>query len=268
MSKAHTLTTSRAGPTALTHTRPPLVAVTLPVSAVDAATREEMWRLFSQYYTEVGRGAFLHDLAGKDHVILLRDHARALKGFSTAQGYVREVQGRRIGVVFSGDTIVDREYWGQTVLQRAFLRYIVRFKLRHPFTPVYWFLISKGYKTYLLMARNFPVYWPRHDMETPAWERAVLDSLAREKFGASWRPDLGILRFERCLGRLRGSVAPIDDELRARYAEVRFFEQKNPGHAEGDELCCIGLINPFQWLYYLGRLGYRRVRRVLRPLTR
>ena len=40
-------------------------------------------------------------------------------------------------------------------------------RLKNPFTPVWWFLISKGYKTYLLLANNFINYYPRYELPTP-----------------------------------------------------------------------------------------------------
>jgi hypothetical protein len=259
--------TATAAPTQLVHTPRALSARIIAVEALYPETREAMWRLFCRYYTEVGREIFFSDLAQKSHVILIRERVdHEVKGFSTIQTYDAEVDGRRVAVLFSGDTIVDREYWGQTALQRAFLRFIIQYKLSHPLTPVYWFLISKGYKTYLLLSRNFPTYWPRHDRETPPWEQALIHKLAGEKFGDTYVPADGVLRFETCPCRLKQGVAPIDDQLRARYPEVRFFEQKNPGHSDGDELCCIGLINPTLWISYLAKLGWRKARKARKAL--
>jgi hypothetical protein len=174
---------------------------------------------------------------------LLRDTGDdSLQGFSTVQALERELGGRRFRVVYSGDTVCDKAYWGQRALQSRFTQTLITEKLKAPHLPLYWFLITKGYKTYLLMAHNFPDFWPRHDAAMPAREGQVLDLLAREKFGAAWRPGQGILRFDECLGRVKPEVAPPD----ARALEnphVRYFLEKNPGHAEGDELCCLGVVN-------------------------
>lgn len=212
-----------------------------------------MWELFSQYYDAVCREKFERDLAGKDHVILVRStRDRSVQGFSTIATFESTVQGRRVVGVFSGDTIMGKTHWRQTVLQRGFLRYVIGVKLRHPLTPVYWFLISKGYKTYLLLARNFDEYWPRYDRATPAWQAAVLDDFARRRFGEAWRPELGLLKFPECEGRLKCDVAQVDDRAR-ELPEVRFFEERNPGHADGDELCCLGRISPRLAGWYLAK---------------
>lgn len=238
-----------------------LVARTVPVPALDEATREAMWGLFSRHYEGVTRAGFEADLAEKRQAILARDAGDgSVQGFSTLTWDLHEHEGRRFVALFSGDTIVAPGYWGQRALQNEFGRSFTRLKLRRPFTPLYWFLISKGYKTYLLLSRNFPEHWPRHDAPTPAWERGALDLLARARFGDAWRPDEGILRFGPDAPRLREGVAPLDEETLAA-ADVRFFHERNPGHARGDELACLGRIRTTLWLRYLAKGLRRRARR-------
>lgn len=228
---------------------------------LDPATLDRMWDLFSTYYADVNRDGFERDLRGKDHVILLRcDRDKSLQGFSTITTFRRVVQGRVVVGIFSGDTIVDKAYWRQTALQRAFLSYVMRVKLKNPHRPVYWFLISKGFRTYLLLAKNFPEYWPRYDKPTPPWQAAIIDDFARLRFAEAWKPDLGILHFDHPAGRLRQSIAPVDDAARA-LPEVRFFEQRNPHHAAGDELCCLGKIDGHLWASYMTKLARRFLRR-------
>ncbi len=243
-----------------------LRARTVPVRALTPHVQDALWALFARYYADVDRPTFQRDLAAKDHVILLEDPAAGLAGFSTLQVYDRAVHGRRVVCVFSGDTVIDRAYWGQTALQRAFLAYTMRVKAAHPLTPVYWFLITKGYKTYLLLTRNFPEHWPRHDRPTPAWQAAVMDALARERFGDAWRPDLGLLRFSSPAGRLRDDVAPIDPALLAA-PDVAYFAQRNPGHAHGDELVCLGHIGLDLASSYLAKLARRRLTRPRKALA-
>lgn len=236
-----------------------LRARTVPIGAVDDTSREQMWSLFSRYYCESTRAVFDRDLQAKQHVIVLRAPSGEIAGFSTLETWLQQVEGRQVAVIYSGDTVVDERFWGQTALQRAFLRYMVRGKLLHPFTPVYWFLISKGYKTYLLLSRNFLVYWPRHDASTPPFEAALLDALARRKFPQRWDPARGVLCHELESGKLKPEVAPADQELLERHPDARYFVERNPGHGDGDELCCLGLVHPAQWASYLAKLARRRL---------
>jgi hypothetical protein len=235
---------------------------TRAVKTLSRADREAMWRLFGGHYVDVDRRTFETDLAEKNHAILLRDSKEGkLRGFTTLLRYCRSIEGQTVGVVFSGDTVVDRRYWGQKALHRAFFRYVLAHKLRHALIPVYWFLLCKGYRTYLLLARSFVEHWPRFDRVMPREKKKLIDKLASDRFGQAYRPTSGLVRFVPCRGRLRPEVAPIDEQMRLCTPEIRFFEGVNPRHAQGDELCCLGLIDFRQLTYYLGKLARRRLRR-------
>jgi hypothetical protein len=220
-----------------------LRAQLVPVFALDAETRTAMWRLYDRSYTGVRRGRFDMDLSAKEQVILLRDAGdRSLQGFSTVQRYQRRIQGRHARIVYSGDTVLSRGYWGQRALQRCFSALLIREKLKAPHSRVYWFLISKGYKTYLLLARNFPDFWPRAGVATPPFEAALIDGLAQEKFGNVWDRSRGVLAGGEDAPRLRAEVAPLDPAGETD-PDIRFFAARNPGHARGDELACLGQVN-------------------------
>lgn len=222
--------------------RDPLRSALLPRERLTPQDRDDMWALLDQYYEQVTRAQFDADLDKKTHVILLRSRrTRALKGFSTLVGRQMETAGRRWWMVFSGDTVIDRAYWGQQALQRRFTRYMLTQRLLHPTQPVYWLLISKGYKTYLLMTRNFVEHWPRHDRPTPPWERAATDHAAAELFGDAYDPAAGLLRFTGGQ-RLREGVAPPED-YRGDAPDGLFFLARNPRHARGDELVCLAPVS-------------------------
>lgn len=226
-----------------------------PVARLDPATREAMWTLYHRYY-EADRAGFERDLDEKRDVILVRDGGR-LVGFSTLTWWHDEHDGRRFVALFSGDTVVDQDHWGHAALQRAFGRYMLRLRLRH--RRVYWFLISKGYKTYLLLARNFPEHWPRRDAPTPPWEAGAIDRLAGRRFAAAWQPGEGVVRGSSDSPRLREGVAPVGAR-ESTQPEVAFFVAANPGHQAGDELACLGRID----LDLLPRYLLKRLRRTLR----
>jgi hypothetical protein len=231
-----------------------LIARTVAVTKIDNRMREGMWTVFRRYYAEVSREKFEADLAKKRDVILLIDSGdHTIQGFSTLEVYERRERGRSFVSVFSGDTVIDENYWGQSALQREFVRYVVRLKLKNPFRAVYWFLISKGYKTYLLLSRNYWTYWPRWNKPTPAWEACLIEDLATEKYGASYDANSGVLHFDAPEGRLKNGVAPINEKLLA-HPDIAFFCDRNPGHTLGDELCCLGKVDALLWLKFTLRL--------------
>jgi len=211
--------------------------------ALDGPTVDGMWRLYAEHYDHVTRDAFDRDLAEKSLVFVGRDGGSGeLAGFSTALFYRHVYGGTTVGIYFSGDTIFCRRYWGQTALHRAVLRELVTWKLRHPLVPLYWHLICSGYRTYLTLVRNFPTHWPHHARPTPAWERGLLDSIGRARYGAAWCADRGVISLGREQPVLKRAVAPFTPQVLA-LPEVAFFVNANPGFADGDELAMIARVD-------------------------
>lgn len=237
---------------------------TLNIIGLSESLRSDMWILFQRYYTDISQAQFATDLEAKSKVILLIDSGdKSVQGFSTIEIYKRKIAGKAVHAIYSGDTIIASDYWGQSALQIAFAKLLGKQFLLNRLRPIHWFLISKGYKTYLLFSRNLLNYYPRHDQSTPVWEKAVIDTLSREKFGDNWQAHKGVLQFINPAGRLLEGVAPIEQSLVDGYPDIRFFVEKNPGHQQGDELCCIGRIDKSTFLYFISRT-LRKTRRMLK----
>jgi hypothetical protein len=198
------------------------------VQRLSTHDRDQMFTVFARYYSGVTRTVFDKDLDAKNDVILLRDDQGDIRGFSTLLKMTVRHGGRTHYGIFSGDTVVDRPFWGTRVLGHCFLRYLFIQRLRRPWSPLWWFLISKGYKTYLIMANNFPEHWPRHEQDTPADRQALLDAFAQTSFSDAYDPDSGLLRFPESAGQLREGVAAACSTLIAGNERVRFFVERNP----------------------------------------
>lgn len=222
------------------------------IVAIDELTdahRRQMFAVFARYYEDISYERFSSDLAPKDHVILLFDRAGEVQGFSTMQNLEVRRGGRLHRGLFSGDTVVAEEFWGQRVLGRLFLRHLWVQKLRHPFDPFWWFLISKGYKTYLLMANNFAEHYPRFERATPEEARSVLDAFATELFAREYRQGQGVIAFEKSMGHLKSGVAPVTTEM-LENPRIRFFQERNPDWAAGTELACLARMTWSMPAYY------------------
>src|SRR5690606_3642214 len=101
--------------------------------------------------------------------------------------------------------------------------------------PVYWLLISSGYKSYRFLPVFYREFYPCVDRPTPPEVKALMDELATARFGDEYDPTTGVVRFRQGATPLRAGVAEVSRE-RLRDPHVRFFVERNPGHAQGDEL--------------------------------
>jgi hypothetical protein len=173
-------------------------------------------------------------------VVLLRDGDDRVRGFTTFALYESAAVDPPVSVVFSGDTIVDAACRSSTLLPRAWIHAVLAESEDMP-QPLYWLLISSGYKTYRFLTVFLKRSYPRHDLVTPKREQAVLDALAAERFGARFDRTSGIVRLERPTP-LRPGVADVTAR-RLRDPHVSFFVARNPGHAAGDELVCLARLH-------------------------
>jgi hypothetical protein len=216
-----------------------LQGVTVPRESLTGPQRARMLALMQVCYAGICPERFGRDLDEKQYVILL--YARRtgeLAGFSTLRVTEERVEGRAVEVVFSGDTVIHPDHWGQKELQVRFGFFMLARKLRRPRRPLHWLLLSGGYKTYLLAVNHFPRTLPRHDWEAPAERWSLLHALATRWFGPQYDAARGTVRFSGEHYHVRQGVAPIDREAAAQ-PHIAFFTRHNPGHVEGEELVCL-----------------------------
>jgi hypothetical protein len=237
------------------------------IDAVDALSMDErgaMFRLMDRYYTGMTRDQFDRDLSNKDHLIRMFDGAGELCGFSTIQRLWLDYQGKKILVVFSGDTVIDQDCWGQKHLQNGFTRYLIRTWFERPFRPLYWFLISKGFKTYLLMRNNF-ASWPNHRGQAPAEVQTVLDAAANTKYSEQYDSERGLIVFPRGDGTqaVKSPYLQLSAE-ELKNPDIRYFVERNPEHHLGDELCCLAKVRLRELLWIGLKYGvWHPIRRLL-----
>jgi hypothetical protein len=202
-----------------------------------------MFSLLGHYFTNITRNEFESDLAEKEWAILLRDTATGhIKGFSTLMRLQTMVDGQPIVAFFSGDTIIHRNYWGETELPRLWGRHVFDLAATMPAARVYWFLICSGYKTYRFLPVFFRQFYPTYRCPTPPSIKCLIDTLARLKFPTGYNAEQGIIQLAQAAPLLPG-VAEITEQ-RLKNPHIQFFIQANPGHLHGDELACLTEITP------------------------
>lgn len=211
----------------------------IPPADLTLSERDAMFALMDRNYENMQRDRFESDLSGKDWVILLTDEVTGgVCGFSTQVLLPVSVDGLAVRCVFSGDTIIDREHWGSSALATAFGKLACHWIEAYPDEKLYWYLISKGFRTYRVLPVYFREFFPRYDAPTPARLQAVLDAVSQNQFPDRFDPMLGIVWAKADSDRLRSGIGEITSE-RLLDPHVQFFAERNPGHACGDELCCI-----------------------------
>ncbi|MEQ1513086.1 MAG: hypothetical protein ABL934_10465 [Lysobacteraceae bacterium] len=217
-------------------TAPRLLSRVVAVNALDDALVASMHALHAQYYDACEHARFERDLANKRYVIVL-DSPDGLAGFSTVALDRHETASGPALVLFSGDTIIDRDWWGDQTLSRRFARLAGALHAAEPGLPLYWLLISKGHRTYRYLGLFSRRYFPHHERDEPPL-RALAEQFASARFGADYDPARGVIRFAQSQGHLKADLADVPPHVAAR-PEAAFFLARNPGYRHGDELVCL-----------------------------
>jgi len=239
----------------------PLKARYVPIYKVSVDLMHRMYQVYRRYYENISLDVFCRDMLEKSGVFIIDERVSGRTvGFSTLKVLDMEVAGEKVTAVFSGDTIIEREFWGNKVLQFQFFLRVLKEKLKRPGRPLFWLLISKGYKTYLLLANNFYTYYPHPEGQNSHLAEHV-GVYCRALFPGYFCEHRGLLDFGSGYTHLKDDVAGITDEMRHASAKIRFFEQRNPSWHRGTELPCIGLVDRHLLMRYPLDVWRKRRRR-------
>jgi hypothetical protein len=192
----------------------------------------------------VQRQVFEDDLAEKTWVFLLiAGLEEKIRGFSALHIYDATVQGVPIRALYSGDTVIDRACWSSLELEKNWIDFAIRISAADPQVRWFWFFISNSYRSFRFLPVYARRYYPNPDTPTPSFEQAVLDTLARQKFGDAYDASQGVVRLQAKSIHLRPGMGDIGErELRDR--RISFFAERNPEWREGVDLACLTEFTP------------------------
>jgi len=202
---------------------------------------EAMHALMDRHFSGVDPFRFVRDLRDKHRIVVVEDDEGQVRGFTTLRFWDATVDGRRIQVVCSGDTIVDTSARWNTALAQGWLEAVMRGRSSRPGLPLYWLLICSGYRTYRYLPVFFREFWPRHERLTPPTVDRLMRGLAADLWGQCYEPADGIVRFANPQVLRAGTAWPARG--RRRDPHVEFFLRRNPGHFRGDELVCLAPVD-------------------------
>lgn len=214
---------------------------TCSVSLLDAATVDRLQQLYLQNFDGSSPEIFRGDFAAKDEAIMLyfRDE---VVGFTALQYFEHLWHGELIRIVYSGDTIVSPEHWGQQTLAFSWLARVGAMHRRFGPQRMFWFLLVKGHRTYRYLsvfARSFFPHWTFDQGEL----RQLAEQLAYDKFGERFDPHSGLVKFTPSRGHLKERLAHISPSHASKHA-VEYFLSRNPSYAAGHELVCVCELTP------------------------
>ena len=182
-----------------------------------------------------------------------------MKGFSTIKKINVELKNEnnenseKISGFFSGDTIIEKGVsWG-IEFQKEWIKYCLLESKKNIKNGVktYWFLISKGIKTYMYLPTYFKNFCPKVDYVESEIEKKIKDIYAKKIYGSRYCKENGIVKNDGTNDFLRENVVVLS-EKQLKNKNIQFFLEKNPDYKKGNELVCLAEIS-FENLTNLGK---------------
>ena len=218
---------------------------------------ERMFSLMKKHYENMKKDKFLKDLYDKSNVFLLFKN-NEIKGFSTIKKMELSIENGKNSEVkiigfFSGDTIIEKGFsWG-IEFQKEWIKYCLLESKKNMENNIrtYWFLISKGIKTYMYLPTYFKNFSPKEDYNESEVEKKIKDIYAEKIYGRRYCKENGIVKNDGTNDFLRENVVVLS-EKQLKNKNIQFFLEKNPNYQKGDELVCLAEIS-FDNLTNLGK---------------
>lgn len=195
-----------------------------------------MFMLMDTYYDQMTYSNFVSDLNEKDYCILLKDESGRIQGFSTQKLISFPLNGKEIHGVFSGDTIIHKDYWGSFELYQVFAQSFIKYS--NQFSEFYWFLISKGYKTYRMLPLFFKTFYPNYLEQIPDYEKQIMDAFGHINYPGEYNTKTCIIEYLGGKVKLKEGVADVTlKQLKDK--NIQFFINANPNYILGHDLVCL-----------------------------
>lgn len=207
------------------------------INELEMHEKEALFSLMSRHYDDINKGAFLADLDDKHHVILLYDkECNQLRGFTTLKVLQLHQDCQHV-CLFSGDTIIEKDYWGSVQLPRLWCVYINAMKEWFPHKKIYWLLTAKGYKTYRFLSVFFREYYPHYQLKSETL-KVMLDRYADFQVGTRYDANTHLIDCGKIKDRLKPGIADVN-HARDYDDHVKYFLKMNPNWHWGTELASI-----------------------------
>nr|MBP3598408.1 hypothetical protein [Eubacterium sp.] len=199
-----------------------------------------MYGLMAQFYDDTEEEVFRKDFQDKDYCLVLYREDGKIIGFTTQKIMSLDVEGKEVKGVFSGDTIIHKDYWGETELFKVWANFWFPYAKEEG--ELYWFLICKGYKTYRILPVFWKEFYPNYRCETPEEAKRIIDAYASQLYPEEYNPETGVVEYKRTKDKLKSGVADIG-ERELRNKDIAFFCEKNPDYVHGNDIACLAKID-------------------------
>ena len=186
--------------------------------------------LMKESYEGITKYDFTNDLKNKQFCLLIEDKD-CVCGFTTIETFQMHWKKSIIDVVFSGDTVIKKEYRNTNILWLSFGKWMLTYSKNK---DLYWFLISKSYRTYRYLTQNFNHFFPSISAQDSNL-KGIATALAKTKYPNQYSEKENVIKSD-----ARKQYLKITEQPKIKFSKQEsFYYNLNPGYVNGDELVCV-----------------------------
>lgn len=214
----------------------------------------KMYTLMTDHYENINIDKFIKDLYIKDNIFLVYS-SEELIGFSTLKKIKisLEEENETIIGLFSGDTVIKKGFSWSISFQKEWIKFCLEESEKNNLLNIktYWFLISKGIKTYMYLPTYFKNYSPKLGVIESKKEKKIKELYGQKLYANRYDMKSGVIRNDSSNDYLKENVVSINSKQQLN-RDIQFFISKNPNYKEGDELVCLAELS-YENLTNLGK---------------
>ncbi len=206
-------------------------------SSLSSQEIEQIWTTYSIHHNVTYQEFLDRTVNQFEYIAIYQNSQNSVVGFTGIRVSEIELEnGKHASLIYFGQTFIEQKYRGKHLLSFSVLQILLKRKLANPFKQSYMWFDAICYKPFMLASKYSGEFYPNMNMETPKHIKDLTDAIGYTHYPTQYNRERGTV--VKSQNRIKDEALRIgQNDLRNKY--IRFFAEKNPGHAKGDGLICI-----------------------------
>lgn len=228
------------------------IKVTISGNALTTTIKEEMWALYRRYY-HYDKDYFMKRIHRNNYFSFYTVNNKIV-GFTGLRINRTEIDDRQCLLIYFGQTIVDQDYRGRSLIPRTGAKLMIR----------YWKDLIRGnlfvwadaltYKAYLVFAKSLEEYYPCYQTATPSRVRKLINFVGHEYYEDTFDASSGTVRKDTVFVNDPTTFINREEE---QDLDVLFYAGANPDYINGHGLITIAPMHSKNYLILLAKCAQR-----------
>lgn len=152
----------------------------ITASSITRAEHTELFEFYKISILDCERDFFDNKFSKVGYLFLIRDDAKSvigMCGFSLVKG---DYSNGRYVAICPSNTILSPALRGDSIIEWFGMLGVIFTRFKHPFRDLYCAYIGSTIPIYLVMAKNYQIFWPHPENPIPQYAQEVMEGCTRD----------------------------------------------------------------------------------------